>query len=76
MRAVKVGIIGSGNVIWADFQVLDRLIPRGAARLGPVCARRRSFKNFYGRPSFRGTAKTPALASGAPGFAVRPRSRE
>jgi predicted dehydrogenase len=41
VRAVKVGIIGSGNVIWAYFQVLDRLIPRGAARLGPVCARRR-----------------------------------
>jgi predicted dehydrogenase len=41
VRAVKVGIIGSGNVIWAYFQVLDRLIPRGVAQLGPVCARRR-----------------------------------
>jgi predicted dehydrogenase len=36
-----VGIIGAGNVIWAYFQVLDRLIPRGLARVGPVCARRR-----------------------------------
>ena len=41
MRPVKVGIIGAGNVIWAYFQVLDRLIPRGLARVGPVCARRR-----------------------------------
>jgi predicted dehydrogenase len=41
VRAVKVGIIGAGNVIWAYFQVLDRLLPRGLARLGPVCARRR-----------------------------------
>lgn len=41
MRAVKVGIIGAGNVISAYFQVMDRLIPRGLAQLGPVCARRR-----------------------------------
>lgn len=41
MRAVTVGIIGAGNVIWAYFQVLDRLVPRGLARVGPVCARRR-----------------------------------
>lgn len=40
MRPVKVGIIGAGNVIWAYFQVLDRLAPRGLAQLGPVCARR------------------------------------
>lgn len=40
MRPVTVGIIGAGNVIWAYFQVLDRLRPRGLARLGPVCARR------------------------------------
>src|SRR5437773_9398381 len=40
MRPVTVGIIGAGNVIWAYFQVLDRLLPRGLARLGPVCARR------------------------------------
>ena len=39
MRPVTVGIIGAGNVIWAYFQVLDRLIPRGLAQLGPVCAR-------------------------------------
>jgi predicted dehydrogenase len=50
VRAVKVGIIGSGNVIWAYFQVLDRLIPRGAARLGPVCARRReTWQDFQTR---------------------------
>lgn len=41
MRPVTVGIIGAGNVIWAYFQVLDRLVPRGWARIGPVCARRR-----------------------------------
>ena len=41
MRPVTVGIIGVGNVLWAYLQVLDRLIPRGLARLGPVCARRR-----------------------------------
>src|SRR2546426_2173772 len=40
MRPITVGIIGAGNVIWAYFQVLDRLIPRGLARMGPVCARR------------------------------------
>jgi predicted dehydrogenase len=28
-------------VVWAYFQVLDRLLPRGLARMGPVCARRR-----------------------------------
>jgi predicted dehydrogenase len=36
-----VGIVGAGNVIWAYFQVLDRLIPRGLAQLGPICARRK-----------------------------------
>ncbi len=41
MRPVTVGIIGAGNVIWAYFQVLDRLLPRGLARMGPVCARRK-----------------------------------
>ena len=41
MPAVTVGIIGAGNVIGAYFQVLDRLLPRGLARMGPVCARRR-----------------------------------
>jgi predicted dehydrogenase len=41
LRPVSLGIIGAGNVLWAYFQVLDRLIPRGLARLGPVCARRR-----------------------------------
>jgi predicted dehydrogenase len=41
LRPVTVGIIGSGNVIWAYFQALDRLIPRGLAEMGPVCARRK-----------------------------------
>jgi len=41
VRPITVGIVGSGNVIWAYFQVLDRLIPRGLALLGPVCARRK-----------------------------------
>jgi predicted dehydrogenase len=40
-RPVRVGIIGAGNVLWAYLQALDRLIPRGEALLGPVCARRR-----------------------------------
>jgi predicted dehydrogenase len=37
---IKVGIIGAGNVLWAYLQALDRLIPRGYALEGPVCARR------------------------------------
>lgn len=41
MKPIRVGILGSGNVLWAYFQVLDRLIPRGLATVGPVCARRR-----------------------------------
>ncbi len=41
MKPIGVGILGAGNVLWAYFQVLDRLIPRGLARAGPVCARRR-----------------------------------
>ncbi|HEY7615599.1 MAG TPA: Gfo/Idh/MocA family oxidoreductase, partial [Terriglobales bacterium] len=41
MSAVKVGIIGAGNVLWAYLQALDRLLPRGLACTGPVCARRR-----------------------------------
>jgi predicted dehydrogenase len=40
LRPVTVGIIGAGNVIWAYFQVMDRLLPRGLASIGPVCARR------------------------------------
>jgi predicted dehydrogenase len=38
---VGVGIIGAGNVLPAYLQVLDRLVPRGLAREGPICARRR-----------------------------------
>ena len=41
MRPVTVGIIGAGNVIWAYFQVLDRLVPSGLALIGPVCGRRK-----------------------------------
>jgi predicted dehydrogenase len=40
MTAVGVGVIGAGNVLWAYLQVLDRLIPRGVAWEGPICARR------------------------------------
>jgi predicted dehydrogenase len=38
---VGVGIIGAGNVLPAYLQVLDRLVPRGLAREGPICARHR-----------------------------------
>jgi predicted dehydrogenase len=38
---VGVGFIGAGNVLPAYLQALDRLVPRGLAREGPVCARRR-----------------------------------
>jgi predicted dehydrogenase len=40
MGGVGVGVIGAGNVLWAYLQVLDRLIPRGVAWEGPICARR------------------------------------
>lgn len=38
---VNVGIIGAGNVLFAYLQVVDRLAPRGQARLGAVCCRDR-----------------------------------
>jgi predicted dehydrogenase len=38
---VRIGIIGAGNVLSAYLRTLDRLIPKGYALLGPVCARRR-----------------------------------
>ena len=41
MRPIKVGIIGAGNVLFAYLQAMDRLVPRGLAQFGPVCARRR-----------------------------------
>jgi predicted dehydrogenase len=41
-RGVGVGIVGAGSVFWAYLQTLDRLIPRGLAWQGPVCARDRS----------------------------------
>ena len=37
----RVGFIGAGSVLWAYLQVLDRLVPRGLAVEGPICARRR-----------------------------------
>lgn len=38
---VGVGIVGAGNVLPAYLQALDRLVPRGLAREGPICARQR-----------------------------------
>jgi predicted dehydrogenase len=38
---IGVGFVGGGSVLWAYLQVLDRLVPRGLAREGPICARRR-----------------------------------
>ena len=38
---VRVGFVGAGSVLWAYLQVLDRLVPRGLASEGPICARRR-----------------------------------
>ncbi|MGH3011202.1 MAG: Gfo/Idh/MocA family protein [Gaiellaceae bacterium] len=38
---LEVGIVGAGNVLPAYLQVLDRLVARGLAREGLVCARRR-----------------------------------
>jgi predicted dehydrogenase len=38
---VRVGFVGAGSVLWAYLQVLDRLVPRGLAAEGPICARRR-----------------------------------
>jgi predicted dehydrogenase len=38
---VGVGFIGAGNVLPAYLQALDRLVPRGLALEGPICARRR-----------------------------------
>lgn len=51
---VWVGVIGAGNVLWAYLQVLDRLITKGQAVLGPVCARRheRWDELHAGRPAF------------------------
>ncbi len=40
-RPVGVGFIGAGNVLPAYLQVLDRLVPRGLAWEGPICARQR-----------------------------------
>ena len=36
---VSVGFVGAGNVLPAYLQVLDRLVPRGLASEGPICAR-------------------------------------
>lgn len=40
-NAPVVGFIGAGSVLWAYLQLLDRLVPRGLAAAGPICARRR-----------------------------------
>jgi predicted dehydrogenase len=53
-RAIGVGVIGAGSVLWAYLQQLDRLIPRGLATEGPICARRRE-----AWPELR--AKRPAI---------------
>jgi predicted dehydrogenase len=37
---VRVGFMGAGSVLWAYLQMLDRLVPRGLAQEGPICARR------------------------------------
>lgn len=37
---MRVGIIGAGNVLWAYLRSLDRLVTKGQACLGPICARR------------------------------------
>jgi predicted dehydrogenase len=39
-RPISVGFVGAGSVLWAYLQLLDRLIPRGLAAEGPICARR------------------------------------
>jgi len=39
---VGVGFIGAGSALWAYLQVLDRLVPRGHAVEGPICARRQA----------------------------------
>lgn len=39
-QAVGVGFIGAGNVLPAYLQLLDRLVPRGAATQGPIHVRR------------------------------------
>lgn len=36
----RIGFVGAGSVLWAYLQVLDRLVPRGLAAEGPICARR------------------------------------
>ena len=39
-RSIAIGIVGSGNVLPAYLQNLDRLAPRGVAHAAMVCARR------------------------------------
>ncbi len=39
-RPLGVGFLGSGSVLWAYLQLLDRLVVRGLAWEGPICARR------------------------------------
>jgi predicted dehydrogenase len=39
--AIKISFVGAGSVLWAYLGVLDRLVPRGLAVEGLICARRR-----------------------------------
>ena len=36
-----MGFVGAGPALWGYLQELDRLVPRGLALEGPICARRR-----------------------------------
>jgi predicted dehydrogenase len=65
VRPITVGVIGAGNVLWAYFQVLDRLIPKGIAKLGPVCARRKeNWPEFQSRrPGIELAADASAVLS-------------
>ncbi len=62
-----VGFIGAGSVLWAYLQVLDRLVPRGLAREGPICARRRETwpELLRRRPSARLVDSPEAVAEDA-----------
>jgi predicted dehydrogenase len=41
---VVVGFVGAGNVLPAYLEALDRLVARGLATAGPICARRREVR--------------------------------
>jgi predicted dehydrogenase len=62
--SVEVGIVGAGNVLPAYLQVLDRLVARGQAREGVVCARRReAWESLLARrPGLRLVAQAEEVA--------------